>query len=240
MPRHLPARPNLEHLRKQAKALLDERRTEHPDWTLSDAQHALAQAYGFESWPKLKAHVDALAVRASPFAGTWRADLSRSTRHPANLFRSATLELSVSGDAVTIVHDAVDEAGRPDRGANTLQCDGLERTYEHGYRMTARWRGPHVIEVLSAQAGLEPHLATYEASSDACTLTVTTRQQALVMPPRADLLPGTLDLLILKAVSLGPCTGTAYCCASSRSRAVRCSFSRARSIRRCTGSSSRG
>ena len=29
------------------------------------------------------------------------------------------------------------------------------------------------------------------------------------MPPRADLLPGTLDLLILKAVSLGPLHGYA-------------------------------
>jgi PadR family transcriptional regulator, regulatory protein PadR len=29
------------------------------------------------------------------------------------------------------------------------------------------------------------------------------------MPPRADLLPGTLDLLILKAVSLGPLNGYA-------------------------------
>ena len=27
------------------------------------------------------------------------------------------------------------------------------------------------------------------------------------MPPRADLVPGTLDLLILKAVSLGPLHG---------------------------------
>ena len=36
------------------------------------------------------------------------------------------------------------------------------------------------------------------------------------MPPRAELLPGTLDLLILKAVSLGASTATASSCASSR------------------------
>ena len=33
--------------------------------------------------------------------------------------------------------------------------------------------------------------------------------RSVLMPPRADLLPGTLDLLILKAVSLGPLHGYA-------------------------------
>ena len=35
------------------------------------------------------------------------------------------------------------------------------------------------------------------------------------MPPRADLLPGTLDLLILKAVSLGSLNGYADACSGS-------------------------
>jgi hypothetical protein len=60
MSRDLPANPNLEHLKKQAKALLDKLRQAKPDTTLVDAQHTLAREYGFASWPKLKAHVDAL------------------------------------------------------------------------------------------------------------------------------------------------------------------------------------
>jgi hypothetical protein len=53
----LPSRPNLEHLRKQAKARLHELRARTPDAQLADAQHAVARDYGFASWPKLQAHV---------------------------------------------------------------------------------------------------------------------------------------------------------------------------------------
>jgi hypothetical protein len=58
MSRDLPPNPNLEHLKKQAKALLDKLRQRNADATLVDAQHALAREYGFPSWPKLKAHVE--------------------------------------------------------------------------------------------------------------------------------------------------------------------------------------
>ena len=58
MSRDLPPNPNLEHLKKQAKALLEKLRQQNADATLVDAQHALAREYGFPSWPKLKAYVD--------------------------------------------------------------------------------------------------------------------------------------------------------------------------------------
>jgi hypothetical protein len=58
MSRDLPPNPNLEHLKKQAKALLETLRQRNADATLVDAQHALAREYGFPSWPKLKAHIE--------------------------------------------------------------------------------------------------------------------------------------------------------------------------------------
>jgi len=58
MSRDLPPDPNLEHLKKQAKALLEKLRHANPAATLVDAQHSLAREYGFPSWPKLKAHVE--------------------------------------------------------------------------------------------------------------------------------------------------------------------------------------
>ena len=58
--RHLPARPSLEQLRKQAKEHLQTLRTTDSSATLSAAQHALAREYGFESWPKLVHHVESL------------------------------------------------------------------------------------------------------------------------------------------------------------------------------------
>jgi ankyrin repeat protein len=53
----LPARPSLEHLRKQAKARRRERGIE-----LSRAQFEIAREYGFDSWPKLVHHVEAAGL----------------------------------------------------------------------------------------------------------------------------------------------------------------------------------
>ena len=58
MSRDLPAHPNLDHLKKQAKELLQTMKQQDPDALLADAQHALAREYGFASWPRLKAHVE--------------------------------------------------------------------------------------------------------------------------------------------------------------------------------------
>ena len=56
----LPARPSLGQLRKQAKERLDALRVDDPTTALTDAQYALAQEYGFESWPKLVHHVESV------------------------------------------------------------------------------------------------------------------------------------------------------------------------------------
>jgi ankyrin repeat protein len=76
MSKPLPPRPNLEQLKKQAKAILKgykeavpeivgRFRGYHPRWTestrsrftLSDAQTVIAREHGFDSWSKLKEHV---------------------------------------------------------------------------------------------------------------------------------------------------------------------------------------
>ena len=58
--RRLPGRPSLEQLRKQAKEHLETLRAADPSVTLSAAQHALAREYGFDSWPQLVHHVEAM------------------------------------------------------------------------------------------------------------------------------------------------------------------------------------
>ena len=58
-PKQLPEKPDLDWLRKHAKARLDELLATQPEAQLSDAQFALAKEYGFSSWRALKAHVDA-------------------------------------------------------------------------------------------------------------------------------------------------------------------------------------
>jgi hypothetical protein len=64
MSQRLPPRPNLGHLKKQAKDVLRVFRHRNPRWRLVDAQHALARGYGFPSWPDLKLHVE--SVRQQP------------------------------------------------------------------------------------------------------------------------------------------------------------------------------
>jgi ankyrin repeat protein len=54
--RQLPDRPNLRHLKDQAKDLVKTGAAA----TISDAQFKIARLYGFASWPKLKAHIDSL------------------------------------------------------------------------------------------------------------------------------------------------------------------------------------
>jgi hypothetical protein len=53
MSRELPSKPNLEHLRKQAKAL----QRSVPGRKLADAQQLLATDYGFASWAKVKSFI---------------------------------------------------------------------------------------------------------------------------------------------------------------------------------------
>ena len=55
-PRPLPDRPNLRHLKDQAKDLLKTGAAV----SITDAQFKIARLYGFTSWPKLKARVDSL------------------------------------------------------------------------------------------------------------------------------------------------------------------------------------
>jgi len=76
--RRMPPNPSLEQLRKQAKDLLERYRAEDPaavaevqqferdpdpsSFALNDAQRVLARAYGYQSWPRLKAFVDGVNV----------------------------------------------------------------------------------------------------------------------------------------------------------------------------------
>jgi ankyrin repeat protein len=85
MPKELPASPSLEHLKKQAKTLLRDVAAKKPAAVrkfsalklkaapkLSDAQQLVAHEYGFESWTKLKEHVDAETATMNEAVGLTR------------------------------------------------------------------------------------------------------------------------------------------------------------------------
>lgn len=192
MSRQLPAHPSLDHLRKQAKDLLHDLQQRAPASKLADAQHTIARAYGFTSWPKLKAFVESLSPVDSrpvagpdwhPFVGTWTANVSKSRRHPANPFQSATLQFDVAGDTVTIADFVINASGHEDHGRNTIRVDGLEHPSEHGngYALTARWRGSRVLETSARKDGQVVGSGTYEVSTDGRTLTISSDEQLIVL-----------------------------------------------------------
>jgi hypothetical protein len=199
MSRQLPARPNLEHLRKQAKDLLQSGRVTHPSWQLADAQHALARGYGFSSWPALKSHVEALDVTesqavaavqeaapapvnsgTSALNGRWIADLERSQRHSAFQFRSATLEVQTAGNRVTMTQVVIDANGEPSGGSMTIAADGQPHGDPAGRQLVAQWLDAHTLEAVDVKDGREMGRGRYEVSPDGRELTVTTGEQRLV------------------------------------------------------------
>jgi hypothetical protein len=186
MSRHLPARPNLEHLRKQAKDLLPELRRREPAAQLADAQHVIARGYGFASWPKLKAHVESLSVvppaPENPFVGRWKANLSTSMRHPVQDFQSAVVDFAVSGNEVKITDVVVDPSGREERHVNTIQVDGDEHPSAsgNGYSLLATWHDSHVLGTVAKQDGEIVGWAKYEVSRDGKTLIMTGDQMRIV------------------------------------------------------------
>ena len=172
MSRNLPARPNLEYLKNEAKDRLDDLRRADPRAQLSDAQFALAQDYGFASWPKLKEHVDAQAAALqNPLAGGWVANLAQSKRHPANPFRSGRIHFAIRGTTVEIVDEFVDESGKSMRGRNAIEADGVAHAAGNGYAVTASLsaRG---LDTVSTKDGREIGRATYAVSADGRTLTI--------------------------------------------------------------------
>lgn len=174
MSRTLPARPNLEYLKKEAKDHLDELRRSRSDAQLSDAQFALARGYGFDSWPKLKAHVEALADArpASPLAGNWLVNVEKSVRHPANLFKRGRIHIAVNGSSVDLVDEFVDETGRAIRGRNHLDVDGVARDFANGYTVSAVWIA-NGLQTVATKDGQVVGGATYEVSTDGRLLTIT-------------------------------------------------------------------
>ena len=187
MSRTLPQQPNLEHLRKQAKALLVELQQRDPTLQLADAQHALAREYGFLSWPKLKTHVESLTqvgvATLNPIVGAWTANLAKSTRHPLNPFRTATIHIDVAGDMVTIVDVVVDGDGRAEQHTNTICVDGREHPSEHGngYSLTASWRGRRILETVGRKDGQVIGRGMYEVAADGETLTISSDEQVIVL-----------------------------------------------------------
>jgi ankyrin repeat protein len=133
---NLPARPNLSHLRRQARDLLrgaqagdtaavDRLRVVSGQLTLSTAQLAVAREYGFPSWAKLKTAVDAaevdLAQQAEAFCqasiGDWTGRAARMLAASPELAGYNLATAVILGDASRVRREIKRDPGvvtRPD------------------------------------------------------------------------------------------------------------------------------
>lgn len=130
MTRPLPARPNLEHLKAQAKDLLDAHRRGEPEaftriraavpafahmsdealarapFALHDAQSAIAREYGLASWAELRAQVSAATGEPAAAAGADPATAAREAAI-AQIVASARLP----PEATTALREALARRG---------------------------------------------------------------------------------------------------------------------------------
>src|ERR1700683_1969509 len=77
--RALPAQPNLEQLKNEAKQRLKALRAQKPHAQLAESQLAIARDYGFASWRELKTHIDAV-IRKRVFAAACAGDVEAVRR----------------------------------------------------------------------------------------------------------------------------------------------------------------
>jgi hypothetical protein len=93
MAKSLPKQPNLDWLKKSAKERLAILRSHEPAARLHEAQHAIAQEYGFKSWRALKGEVEKLSVDGRIVAAVQ----AGKTRELAELLDAHPRKLGVTG-----------------------------------------------------------------------------------------------------------------------------------------------
>jgi len=157
--RSLRAHPDLQQLRRQAKELLQAficgeqhavaevnshyRDADPATFALHDAQLVLARAYGFDSWPKLKAHVDGAtlkrlidAVRADDLKQVRtmlkiRPELAHMSMDNLRVLHHAVLHRSPEMVRILMQHGANSREGvYPHRDATSALTITVERGYD--------------------------------------------------------------------------------------------------------------
>jgi ankyrin repeat protein len=228
--KELPAHPSLEQYKKQAKDLLKNAKTGHPqalqsilqrikrdhprlgrlaglDLTstklrLADAQFVIARDYGFESWPRFAKHIAGLIVESSP----------------ASRFESA-VDAVVSGDVAKLERllrefpELVRERSARLHHATLLNYVGANGV--ENYRQKTPKNAVQVAEVL-LRAGADINaVADLYGGSDTLGLAATS-----VWPALAGVQNALIDILLEHGASLESERLVNGCLANGRGRAA--------------------
>jgi ankyrin repeat protein len=163
MSQALPARPNLDWLRKTAKQQLQELRKTNPDAKLAGAQLTLARQYGFRSWRAMKMEVDRLqaigsssdqAIKALLRAvGTGKIDTVRATLAAAPELVNAVGPHPFWGGRSQPLHLAIDTSRRDMFDlliAAGADVNGSNEQNEHWspLMLTVHWDQPEMRRML--------------------------------------------------------------------------------------------
>jgi len=202
MTQRLPLLPNLGHLKKQAKDVLRVARQRSPHWRLADAQRAVANGYGFPSWPELKLHVESarqqrganaaadnvravahLAIQnrqdrsSHPIAGTW------AMRPSAQAFMGdMMMEFELIDRIVTLTQIVVDPAGRQAATKTAILADGQDHPVQFGHELVlqATWTDTRTLELIFKHAETIVSKWRYEVSVDGQSLIASTTDQVVI------------------------------------------------------------
>jgi hypothetical protein len=208
MSQRLPPRPNLAHLKKQAKDVLRICQHRRPPWCLADAQHALARGYGFQSWRELKLHVESVTeqpatVRAGnsgeqplktavenhrslsshPIVGTWIARSPvRSGDHRQTPMVDVVTAFGASDDLLTLTHIEADPAGHESAMKMVFPVDGQEHPvqFHDDLVLRATWTDSRALEIIARHGERIVYKATYEMSANGRSLIVSTPEQLTI------------------------------------------------------------
>jgi hypothetical protein len=210
MSQQLPAYPNLDHLKKQAKDVLRVFRRQKPRWKLADAQRAIARGYGFSNWPSLKTHVEKIRNEqqptspTSPDAPTSDDSLVAKTspkdpvsnsencsihpivgawiadRQPLN--EDIVVEFQLSAEEIKLTQIATDTTGHGIAIRTTICADGLEHPVPFGddVRLKALWTTSLTLEATFTTSEQTVSRWSYEVSADGKSLVVSTEQERIV------------------------------------------------------------
>lgn len=169
----LPARPNLEQYRKQAKDLAKKTANK-----LADAQFILAREYGFDSWPKFAKHIEALAGKASL----------------VSKFEQAA-EAIIAGDAATLTH-LLNENPKLIQARSTRihRATLLHYVAANGFEDYRQKTPPNAVEIakILLDAGAEVDAASDSYGKDTTLVLVATS----IHPKRAGVQIALMQLLL--------------------------------------------
>lgn len=184
----LPERPNLEFLRRHAKAVLQVGRLLRREWRLADAQRALARGYGRKDWAELVSEVRSRVrvtgtrsqlSRGSTVSASGAASSPAAIGPLAGLWVSSSdqvaLEIRLVRGELSLTQVFDDAGGQAIASSLLLRADGREHPlpFTNGLHVTATWRNERTLDTVARRDGSTIARGTYACSDDGNVLTVT-------------------------------------------------------------------